>query len=134
MRGERSRLRFSSRTAFLGSVARRKLTLLDAARLRREGRDVERAEVADPLKVGGQAASASGDVKARSRAFQREQVVGGPVVGVPSCSAVPGTPGHLAAYHLYRFDPGGRGVTVTAERRGLTPGRDGIADLGSLAL
>ncbi len=57
-----------------------------------------------------------------------------PVVGVPSCSAVPGTHGHLAAYHLYRFDPGERGVTVTAERRGLTPGRDGIADLGSLAL
>ena len=57
-----------------------------------------------------------------------------PVVGVPSCSAVPGTHGHLAAYHLYRFDPGERGVAITVERRGLMPGRDGIADLGPLAL
>ena len=58
-----------------------------------------------------------------------------PVVGVPSCSAVPGTHGHLAAYHLYRFaEREGGGFTVTAERRGLAPGRDGIGDLGRLAL
>lgn len=58
-----------------------------------------------------------------------------PVVGVPSCSAVPGTHGHLAAYHLYRFTPrDDGGHTVTAERRGLAPGRAGIGGLGPLAL
>jgi 3',5'-cyclic AMP phosphodiesterase CpdA len=58
-----------------------------------------------------------------------------PVVGVPSCSAVPGTHGHLAAYHLYRFDEqAGGGFAVTAARRGLAPGRGGIGDLGPLAL
>ena len=58
-----------------------------------------------------------------------------PVVGVPSCSAVPGTHGHLAAYHLYRFEAraGGR-FTITAARRGLAPGRDGVGELGPLAL
>ena len=58
-----------------------------------------------------------------------------PVVGVPSCSAVPGTHGHLAAYHLYGFaGKAGGGFTVTVGRRGLAPGRDGIGDLGPLAL
>ena len=58
-----------------------------------------------------------------------------PVVGVPSCSAVPGTHGHLAAYHLYRFEGrAGGGYDITAERRGLAPGRDGIGALGPLAL
>lgn len=58
-----------------------------------------------------------------------------PVVGVPSCSAVPGTHGHLAAYHLYRFEPRrGGGFAVTAERRGLAAGQDGIGPLGALAL
>ena len=58
-----------------------------------------------------------------------------PVVGVPSCSAVPGTHGHLAAYHLYRFETRGDGrCAVTAERRGLAPGREGIGALGPLAL
>ncbi|MGI3899546.1 MAG: metallophosphoesterase family protein [Janthinobacterium lividum] len=57
-----------------------------------------------------------------------------PVVGVPSCSAVPGTHGHLAAYHLYRFEPRDGGFDVTASRRGLLLGRDGIDDLGPLTL
>ncbi len=58
-----------------------------------------------------------------------------PVVGVPSCSAVPGTHGHLAAYHLYRFaERAGGGFIVTAERRGLAPDRSGIGDLGPVAL
>ena len=57
-----------------------------------------------------------------------------PVVGVPSCSAVPGTHGHLAAYHLYRFAARDGGFAVTAERRGLAPDRDGLRDLGPLAL
>ncbi len=57
-----------------------------------------------------------------------------PVVGVPSCSAVPGTHGHLAAYHLYRFEPRDGGFTITATRRGLLQGRDGIGDLGPVPL
>ena len=58
-----------------------------------------------------------------------------PVVGVPSCSAIPGSHGHLAAYHLYRFAPRpAGGFTVTAERRGLAPGHQSISPLGPLAL
>ncbi len=58
-----------------------------------------------------------------------------PVVGVPSCSAVPGSHGHLAAYHLYRFAPRpGGGFGVTAERRGLAPGHQSISALGPLTL
>ena len=55
-----------------------------------------------------------------------------PVVGVPSCSAVPGTHGHLAAYQIYRFEQGGAGWSITAERRGLAPGTDDIRSLGAL--
>ncbi len=58
-----------------------------------------------------------------------------PVVGVPSCSAVPGSHGHRAAYHLYRFEPRpAGGVTITAERRGLAPEHRGVATLGALTL
>ena len=58
-----------------------------------------------------------------------------PVVGVPSCSAIPGSHGHLAAYHLYRFAPRpGGGFGVTAERRGLAPGHQSISALGPLTL
>ena len=58
-----------------------------------------------------------------------------PVVGVPSCSAIPGSHGHLAAYHLYRFAPrSGGGFGVAAERRGLAPGHQSISALGPLAL
>ena len=58
-----------------------------------------------------------------------------PVVGVPSCSAIPGSHGHLAAYHLYRFAPRpAGGFAVTAERRGLAPGHQAISSLGALTL
>ncbi len=57
-----------------------------------------------------------------------------PVVGVPSCSAVPGTHGHLAAYQLYRFDERGTGWAMTAERRGLSAETHEIAALGPLDL
>ena len=58
-----------------------------------------------------------------------------PVVGVPSCSAVPGTHGHLAAYHLFRFVPrAAGGYSIEASRRGIAdPGRP-VADLGPFAL
>lgn len=44
-----------------------------------------------------------------------------PVVGVESCSAVPGTPGHRAAYHLFRIEPGQERWTVTGVKRGFDP-------------
>lgn len=43
-----------------------------------------------------------------------------PVVGVASASAVPGSPGHRAAWHLYSFSGEGRGVTIDMRVRGLT--------------
>jgi 3',5'-cyclic AMP phosphodiesterase CpdA len=46
-----------------------------------------------------------------------------PVVGVASASAVPGSPNHLAAWHLYSFEGQGKAVTIDMAVRGL--GRDG---------
>lgn len=64
-----------------------------------------------------------------------------PVVGVPSASAVPGSPGHRATYHLFRIEPQKAGWHITATQHGLAPiqpelapaSRD-IVDLGPLAL
>ncbi|MCW6510356.1 metallophosphoesterase family protein [Lichenifustis flavocetrariae] len=44
-----------------------------------------------------------------------------PVVGVESCSAVPGTPGHRAAYHLFRFERADAAWTITGLKRGFDP-------------
>ena len=44
-----------------------------------------------------------------------------PVVGVESCSAVPGTPGHRAAYHLFRFERAGAAWSITGLKRGFDP-------------
>jgi len=45
-----------------------------------------------------------------------------PIVGVPSASAVPGTPAHRAAYHLFRFTPKpAGGHEIHLERRALAP-------------
>ena len=58
-----------------------------------------------------------------------------PVVGVGSASAVPGSRDHRAAYHLFGFEPDGRGGwTVSARRRGLLPDKDEIGDLGAFEL
>lgn len=57
-----------------------------------------------------------------------------PVVGVPSASAVPGSPGHRAAYHLFSFGRAGRGWSIGASRRGLLPDLSGIGDLGAFDL
>lgn len=63
-----------------------------------------------------------------------------PVVGVPSASAVPGSPGHWAAYHLYRIGQTGSGAwTIRATRHGLAPGPTeasgpAIVDLGEIPL
>ena len=65
-----------------------------------------------------------------------------PVVGVPSASAVPGSPGHRATYHLYRIERADRGGwSIAATQHGLAPGQTGltpasrdIVDLGTLVL
>lgn len=52
-----------------------------------------------------------------------------PVLGVGSASAVPGTPQHLAEYHLIRIDPGSiRPIRI--ERRGISLHDRKIARLG----
>ena len=57
-----------------------------------------------------------------------------PVVGVPSASAIPGSPGHRAAYHLFAFAREGRGWSIAASRRGLLPDLSGIGPLGAFDL
>lgn len=54
-----------------------------------------------------------------------------PVVGVPSASAVPGSPNHRAAYHLFTIARDDGRWTVAARRRGLQADLKGIGDLGS---
>ena len=57
-----------------------------------------------------------------------------PVVGVPSASAVPGSPDHRAAYHLFAIERRGASWSVRARGRGLAPDLSGIGDLGALDL
>jgi 3',5'-cyclic AMP phosphodiesterase CpdA len=57
-----------------------------------------------------------------------------PVVGVASASAVPGSPRHRAAYHLYRISRGPQGWRIAGHARGLLPGTREIGDLGELTL
>jgi Icc-related predicted phosphoesterase len=46
---------------------------------------------------------------------------GVPVVGVASASAVPGSPNHRAAYHLYRIEREKGRAVITMQVRGLLP-------------
>ena len=57
-----------------------------------------------------------------------------PVIGVASAYAVPGTPRHRAAYHLYRLTKQGDDWRIEARARGTLPGSDTIGDLGPLTL
>lgn len=57
-----------------------------------------------------------------------------PCVGVASCSAVPGTPLHRAAYHLYRIERTNEGWRVEGRVRGTVAGSPHVADLGEIAL
>ncbi|WP_131195880.1 metallophosphoesterase family protein [Lichenihabitans psoromatis] len=57
-----------------------------------------------------------------------------PVVGVPAASAVPGSPNHRAAYHLFRIGLGANGLEIAASRRGLLPDLSAIGDLGPIDL
>jgi 3',5'-cyclic AMP phosphodiesterase CpdA len=57
-----------------------------------------------------------------------------PVVGVPSASAIPGSPNHRAAYHEFRIERAGETWSIMAARRGLLPDLSGIGDLGPIDL
>jgi hypothetical protein len=57
-----------------------------------------------------------------------------PVIGVASASAVPGTPRHRAAYHLYTITQRGHDWHIEGRARGTLPGSDRIGDLGPLTL
>lgn len=57
-----------------------------------------------------------------------------PVVGVASCSAVPGTPGHRAAYHLYSIARDGGRWVVTAVKRGFDAETGTFSDVGAIAV
>ena len=56
-----------------------------------------------------------------------------PVVGVASASAVPGTHGHRAAYHLFAIEMREGVANISGRARGLLAG-GGIGELGPLAL
>lgn len=56
-----------------------------------------------------------------------------PVIGAPSASALRGTPGHRAGYHLFDFDMTENGVRITGKTRGLLENGD-IGPIGSLRL
>lgn len=53
-----------------------------------------------------------------------------PVIGVASASAVPGTPRHRAAYHLYRVTKQGKRWHIQGHTRGTREGHHGLTDLG----
>ena len=53
-----------------------------------------------------------------------------PVVGVASASAVPGSPNHRAAYHLYRIERENGRAAIMMQVRGLLPS-GAIGDVGT---
>lgn len=57
-----------------------------------------------------------------------------PVVGVASASAVPGSPHHLAAYHLFEISQGEQGWQVSGRCRGSRNDLGGLHDLGAINL
>jgi 3',5'-cyclic AMP phosphodiesterase CpdA len=57
-----------------------------------------------------------------------------PVVGVESCSAVPGPPGHRAAYHLFRIERSEDRWTVTGVKRRFDFASGQFLEMGPLAL
>jgi 3',5'-cyclic AMP phosphodiesterase CpdA len=57
-----------------------------------------------------------------------------PIVGVASASAIPGTHGHKAAYHLFSLAGNRTGWLIKGEARGLLPGSTTIGPLAVLPL
>lgn len=57
-----------------------------------------------------------------------------PVIGVASASAVPGTPRHRAAYHLYEIERAGNGWRIEARVRGISAKTGDFADIETFIL
>ena len=57
-----------------------------------------------------------------------------PSIGVASASAVPGTPRHRAAYHLYRIARAGNAWTIEMQVRGVLAGSDAIGTIETVVL
>lgn len=57
-----------------------------------------------------------------------------PCIGVASASAVPGTPRHRAAWHLYTIERERDAWKIEARVRGMLPGSDAIGDLETFRL
>jgi 3',5'-cyclic AMP phosphodiesterase CpdA len=57
-----------------------------------------------------------------------------PAVGVPSASAIRGSPHQAAAYHLFEFSGSGTNCKISARARGLLPATAAVGDLGPLVL
>ena len=55
-----------------------------------------------------------------------------PVIGVASCSALLGTHGHRAGWHMVSIERRGAGWHIGVHARGLRDGADGIGDLGAV--
>lgn len=56
-----------------------------------------------------------------------------PSIGVASASAVPGSPKHRAAWHLYRIERAGNAWKIETRVRGMLPGSDEIGDIDTFA-
>ena len=50
-----------------------------------------------------------------------------------SASAVPGSPKHRAAWHLYRIERAGNAWKIETRVRGMLPGSDEIGDIDTFA-
>jgi len=57
-----------------------------------------------------------------------------PSVGVASASAVPGSPRHRAAWHLYSIERAGNAWRIEGRIRGFQDGSEKIADIGTIEL
>ena len=57
-----------------------------------------------------------------------------PCIGVASASAVPGTPHHQAAWHLFEIERKGNGWNIRGRGRGFRHDRPGLDDLEPIAL
>ena len=57
-----------------------------------------------------------------------------PVIGVASASAVPGSPKHLAEYHIYEIERAGYGWKIIMQIRGVEQADGEIQNLGRVEL
>ena len=57
-----------------------------------------------------------------------------PCIGVASASAIPGSPSHRAAWHMFAIEGAGITARITASARGLLADGSGVGDLGPIEL